>query len=70
MAYTSENFLLRVIEIQAIMLEYKKKGVSQTWVYFNVIRDRYHISQSTFNNYMCMRAKAKLTELKKNRTCK
>lgn len=68
MAYTNENHLLKVIEIQSLVMQYKKKGVSQRWVYDNVINvpgSTYHISRSTFNNYMCMTAKAKLTELRK-----
>jgi len=60
MAYNKKNLLKRVIEIQNIVLEYRNSGVSQRWVYENVIRERYLIGLSTFNKYLARNAKSEL----------
>lgn len=51
------------LEIQRIVLEHKRKGTYQKWVYDNLIRDRYFISYATFNRYLCINAKKELKEL-------
>jgi hypothetical protein len=61
----SENFLRRVIWVQDIVIQYRKKGVSDKWVYYNVIENTPpFISYETFRKYMCINAKAELKELK------
>lgn len=65
MAYTKKYLLLRIIEIQNIVLEYKRRGHSQVWVYHNIIlkERRMHMSKSTFDNYMSRNARKELKEL-------
>lgn len=63
MAYTRRNFLERVLEIQAIVKEHKKKGITQKRIFKDYIETQYHISISTFNNYICINAKRELREL-------
>ena len=63
MAYNRENLLRKIIEIQDIVLEHKGRGVTQIWVYENIIKDRYHISVATFNNFLATPAKAELKQL-------
>ncbi len=63
MAYNKRNLLLRIIEIKAIMSQERKRGVTQRWVYNNLIKDRYFISEATFNNYLARNAKRELKEL-------
>ena len=63
MAYNRENFLKKVVEIKEIMRTEQKRGSTQIWVYNHLIRDRYHISLSTFNNYLAMPASRMLREL-------
>lgn len=63
MPYNRINYLKRAIEVQNIVLEYKKKEVTQRWIYENVIRDRYYISESTFNHYLSINAKRELQKL-------
>ncbi|HCT31518.1 MAG TPA: hypothetical protein DIW31_12515 [Bacteroidales bacterium] len=67
MAYNRKNLLTRIIEIQNITLEQKKKGVTQIWVYNNLIKDRFNISIKTFNNYLGVNAKKELKELEKGK---
>lgn len=67
MSYNRLNYLRRVIEVQNIALEYKQKGCSQKWIYDNVVKNKYHISRSTFNNYMCVPAKSLLRKKLKNK---
>jgi hypothetical protein len=69
MAYNRINYLRTVIDIQNIVAEFQRKGVSQKWVYYNVINAAgsvYHITYSTFRKYMCVNAKAQLKQLDKS----
>lgn len=64
MAYNQRYYLTRVVQIQDIVLEHQKKGVTQEWTYRNVIRPQFHISRSTFYNYLAISApRAKLKAL-------
>lgn len=60
MAYTRRNLLERMIEVQDITLGHTRKGITQRWVYENVIRPRFHISLRTFNTYLGTNAKSEL----------
>lgn len=65
MAYNKLNMLQKVLEIQAIVLkEQKRGGVSQKWIYENLIKDRFYISYPTFNKYLAMNAKREMNKLK------
>ena len=63
MAFSKRNILERIVEIQNITLEHKGKGYTQAWIYRNVVKSRFYISESTFKNYMCRNAKRELREL-------
>ena len=65
MAYNRKNLLLKIIDIQETTLEMKQRGVSQKWIYENVISKKYNISLSTFNNYLAINAKRELKELER-----
>lgn len=60
MAYNNRNMLLKMVRVQDIVLEYKKKGVSQLFVYEHVVRDTFLISYSTFNRWLSYPAKQEL----------
>lgn len=62
MAFNNRNILLKMVEIQDIVLERKKHGVSQKFVYENEIFPRFRISYSTFNRYLGYPAKRELKE--------
>lgn len=66
MSYTRKNLLRRIIKIQDIVSEHKRRGVTQKWVFDNVIADQFDISYSTFNNYLSYPAKLELTRMQKN----
>ena len=59
----SENLLNRIVEIQKIVLENQVKGVTNIWVYKNLIYPRFFISLGTFNRYLVRNAKKELKEL-------
>ena len=61
--FQDRTLLRKIIEIQDIVLEHKGRGVTQIWVYENIIKDRYHISVATFNNFLATPAKAELKQL-------
>jgi hypothetical protein len=60
MAYNNRNLLERIVEIQKLTREHKEHGATQRWIYDHVVRDRYHISMSTYNNYLCRNARREL----------
>lgn len=60
MAYTRRNYLERIIDIQNIVLEHKQRGCTQKWVFDNVVKFRYRISEATYNNYLSINAKSEL----------
>jgi len=63
MAYNRRNLLKRLIEIQDITLKHTVQGISQAWVFRNLIRDKYHISRPTFDSYMSINAKKDLRDM-------
>lgn len=63
MAYNPRNLLVKIIEIKAIVSEYRRKGSTQRWIYHNLVKEKYHISEATFNNYLARNAKRELREL-------
>lgn len=66
MTYNKKNLLVKIIEIQDIVLRERRKGVSQVYVYNTYVKDQYYISYSTFNNYLARNAKKELEILNKN----
>ena len=67
MAYNRTNLLKRIIEIQNTVLEYQHKGTSQKWVYENIIKVRYFLSEATFYAYLATNAKKELNELNRGK---
>jgi len=63
MAYNRKNFLIKVINIQQIQIDYNKKGVTNEFIFDNIIQPRYFISRTTFYNYLTINARKELTEL-------
>lgn len=63
MAYTRENILRRMIDVQNITLEHTQKGVTQEWVFIKVIQPQYRISRKTFYTYLGSPAKRELKQL-------
>lgn len=66
MAYNKKNLLVKIIEIQDIVLrERKRGGISQVYIFETLIKKQYYISYSTFNNYLARNAKKELESLNK-----
>ncbi|HIW97147.1 MAG TPA: hypothetical protein H9866_01460 [Candidatus Tidjanibacter gallistercoris] len=63
MAYNKRNKLTLIADIQTIVLEHTDRGVTQEWVYRNVIYPRYRISRTTFYNYLACPARALLKQM-------
>lgn len=63
--YNQCNKLERICEIQRITLEHTRRGITQKWVYDNVIRPRFIISLATFYNYLGTNARRELNQIKK-----
>jgi hypothetical protein len=69
MSYNRIYLLKKIIEIQNIVLKETSHGVRQIWVYKNMIKPRFFVSFSTFNNYMSINAKAELEKLENETNC-
>lgn len=67
MSYEKRNLLMKIIEIQNIVLKEQKRGVSYKWIFDNLIKKPYFISYSTFNVYMRRNAKRELADLDKGK---
>ncbi|MDR0509627.1 MAG: hypothetical protein LBH06_00865 [Rikenellaceae bacterium] len=61
--YNPEFMLRRADEIQQIVKTYCARGVTLKWIYENLVRDRYFISESTFKKYLGIPTKRMLREL-------
>lgn len=61
----SKNRLKRIIKIQEITLEHTKRGITQQWVFDNIIHPNFFICQSTYYDYLSTPAKKLLKELEK-----
>ncbi len=66
MAYNRRNYLIKVIEIQNIVLELKGRDGDMRLknIYWEYIFPKYLISYRTFSNYLSINAKKELKELK------
>lgn len=60
MAYNNRNTLLRMVEIQNLVLERKRHGITQLHVYETEVYPKYYISYATFNRYLSYPAKHEL----------
>ncbi|MDR1155281.1 MAG: hypothetical protein LBL04_11290 [Bacteroidales bacterium] len=67
MAYNRENILTRVVDIQNITWEHTGRGVTQEWVYNNVVFPKYVISKATYYAYLAMPAKRELQLLREKK---
>ena len=63
MSYRNKNLLMKIVEIQNLTLEQKKRGVTQKWIYENLIAQHYYISRTTYYNYLACNAKKQLKDL-------
>jgi len=66
MAYNRRNILKRIIDIQSLTLEHTNRGVTQEWVYNNIVFPTYRISRSCYYTYLGTNAKAELKRLDEN----
>jgi hypothetical protein len=62
-AYNRKNILTRIVDIQTVTLEHTRRGVSQEFVYNDIIYPRYRISKRTYYRYLKENAKKELKEL-------
>ncbi len=63
MAYTRRYLLTRIKEVNEIYLRESAHGVSNEYIYAHHIRDRFHISRTTFYEYLTVPYERQLREL-------
>jgi hypothetical protein len=54
MAYTKKYFFIRVKEINELYENLSSQGLSNEYIYNKYVRDTFHISRSTFYQYLCI----------------
>ena len=54
MGYTRKHFLNRVREVNEVYLEHARKGMFNEYIYVTFILPRFHISRSTFYEYLAI----------------
>lgn len=67
MAYTKENFLTKVLEIQTIVLHYRKQELFFKEIFHKHIEKQYHISKRTFDTYLGINARKQLREMREKK---
>ena len=63
MAYTKKYFLQRVREVNEVYLEHANRGLFNEDIYKHYIRDRFHISRTTFYEYLTIPYNAELKKI-------
>ena len=63
MGYNRKNILKRKIDIQNVVLEHKRHGATQEWVFENIVYPTYRISRRTYYDYLGENAKAELKRI-------
>lgn len=59
-----ETTLRKIIRVQEITLQHTRKGVTQKWVFENLIKDQFYIqNERTYYQYLALNAKKLLKEL-------
>lgn len=69
MAYSKENRLQRIIDIQELYMKHSKNHegcASDAWIYENLVKPVYRISLRTFYTYLGTNAKREIKELQKD----
>jgi len=61
--YNRKNILRRILWVQEVTLEHTRKGVTQQWIYDNIIYPRFSVSIRTYYNYLGTNAKAEMRKL-------
>lgn len=63
MAYNKRNFYTRVLEIQNLTKELQKLGSTNVYIFNNFVKNHYHISKRTFDEYLGIPAERELKKL-------
>lgn len=63
MAYNRRNHLMRVLEVQRLVIEYQGQGRGARWICKNIIYPKYTMSMATYYNYLNTNARKQLKEL-------
>lgn len=64
MGFNRKNLLRKIIEIQEITKRHQAKGVTQKWIFSNLIEKNYHISERTYSTYLGIPAARELEKIK------
>jgi hypothetical protein len=67
MAYNRENFLLRVLKVQEIALNYSKQGLFFKEIFHKHVEKQFNICKRTFDSYMAINARKELRELREKK---
>jgi hypothetical protein len=60
MSYNRVNILNKIIEVQELTLSLTRRGVTQEWVYKNLIYPKFYLSRTTYYKYLSTNAKREM----------
>ena len=63
MAYNRRNILIKILDVQSLVLQHQKEYKNQRWIFKNIIYPKYHLSIGTYYNYLKTNARKELKEL-------
>ena len=63
MAYTKKYFLERIKQVNEIYLQHANDGVSNEFIYHHYIREQFHISRTTFYQYLTIPYKTEIAKI-------
>lgn len=64
MAYNRKYLLTRIKEVNEIYLHQSRQGLSNEYIYIHFIRDQFHLSRSTFYEYLTVPYNKELSEIR------
>lgn len=67
MAYNRENYLKKVLKVQAIVLQHRKQELFFKEIFHKYIEHQFNISKRTFDSYLGVNARKQLKELTENK---
>jgi hypothetical protein len=63
MAYNKKNYYRKIIEIQQLTKDCQQVGMTNVHIYDTYIKNHYHISKRTFDEYLGVPAERELKKL-------
>lgn len=68
MPYNRKNLLIKILDVQELVMKYQNEGHTQRWIYRNIIYPKYPMSMATYYNYLNTNARKEIKEFDQSDT--